>query len=180
MSSAKYTDGQIERALKALVLADGNIKLAQRRLDSDGLHIPERTLREWRTTHSARIAALTEQRHWVAQGLAEDYESIASEITSMAHKMLGEMDKRDDWQDMNIASLGKSLQSLITSGAIATDKAQLLRGLPTAITESRDLSSLLKLLDSPKFKGVVAVNQDLIDSTATEVTEQPAITEESE
>lgn len=176
MPPHRHTEEQIERALRALVLADGNVKLAKRRLEADSLPIPERTLREWRTTHSARIAALSEQRQWVAQGLAEDFEGIASDITSQVQHAMGEIAKREDWDEMNIASLGKYIQSMLLSSAIATDKAQLLRGLPTAITESRDLTALLSILDK-KFKGVVSINQDLIESTATEVTEQKQLTD---
>lgn len=177
MPEHRYTTEQVERALRALVLADSNIKLAKRRLEADGLTIPERTLRDWRTEHAARIAALHEQRDWVTKGQAEDFEGLTSELTTAAQDALGKLAEREDWDDMNIASLGKYVQSLITSAAIATDKGRLLRDQPTVITESRDLASLLKQLQSPKFAGVVSINESLINGSATEIVDQKEIEE---
>ena len=174
----RYTPEQIDRALKALVLADKNVGTAARRLEQDGLPIPERTLRDWRNIHAAQIEVLEETRdRWVQIDSAEDWESFNADALGAAKKMIAELSRREDWESMNVQSLANAIQKVTTAAAIGTDKSRLLRDQPTQITESRDLPALMaaaaRLLpgieQSPLYQAV-------IDSTAEEV-EAPELPE---
>jgi hypothetical protein len=164
-----FTDEQKDKMLKALVLANMQPKLAKRRLERENIVVSHNTLQHYKIQYADRLEVLANQRAWVAEGQAETYEGLTEELTALAQQTAEHVAKRSDWDDMNIASLGKLITSLMTGAAIATDKARILRDMPTIITETRDLAGMLQALD--KYSNVVKVNKDLIE---VEVVEEPA------
>jgi hypothetical protein len=168
-----FSDEQRENILKALVLANMQPKIAKARLEREGMVVAMNTLRQYKSKYAQRLEELGQQREWVAKGQAEDFEEITSELTTLAKMTAQKIAERQDWDEMNIASLGKLITSLMTGAGIATDKARILRDMPTVITESRDISSLLKSLE--RFGNVVNVNPDLITAEVVEETPAPAL-----
>lgn len=140
MAQKGYTDEQREQALRALVLANGNVKLAQERMSGAGLpHVPERTFRDWKNEHAERIEELQDQRPiWVAAGLAEQAEFMAATLGEAELRMVNVINSmpEEKLREMSPNVLAMALKSITTAKAINTDKSQLLRGQPTTITRS--------------------------------------------
>ncbi|MFL5340904.1 MAG: transposase [Gemmataceae bacterium] len=118
MAQRRYTDEEKATALAALAANGGNVDRTARELS-----IPRKTLERW-----ARGGVHPQ----VAQSGQEKRLPLVDVFEDIARRSLGcvtdEKLKNTD------------AQKLVTTAAIATDKAQLLRGQPTRITE--DVSKL--------------------------------------
>ena len=114
-----YTDEQRAEALAALDANGGNVSGT-----ADDLGIPRGTLRRW--DKARENAAPAQLRH-------EKRDDLADRMEALAHTLL------DDVLDSENAAarrIGK-INEVSTAIAIAIDKARLLRGEATNITENR-------------------------------------------
>ena len=116
MSKRQYSDNDKASALAALDANGGNVSGTARQLK-----IPRTTLLEWEATRgiSADVPNIRQEKK---ESLAEKFEQLAEKLVDDLIARVGE---------------GKFVEEA-TAAAIATDKMQLLRGSPTAI--SKDVS----------------------------------------
>lgn len=120
----RYTDAEQADALAALDANAGCIATTSREIG-----IPEQTLRHWRDGDCRPCPPeLVEQRK-SARALA--YDEFADRALAVAMDKVGELDAK----------------AAIIASAVATDKALLLRGEATSITESRDDERVTRLRD---------------------------------
>jgi transposase-like protein len=138
----KYSDSQKANALAVLSANRGNVLRTSRELN-----IPERTLNDWShlaenamnpnskrpvsPDYAIEIAQLREEKE---TDLADEYESVTRLYLNHAKKdkVIAETRGRD----------------AVFSAAIATDKMQLLRNLPTSITETIERQDVAIILQS--------------------------------
>lgn len=129
----KHSPEFIAHALERLAANAGNIKKTAEELsNTSGRHIARSVLTSWRDgtrRRSESVQALVEQQGPVADGSenAKDYERLARTWTDLA-------DMATDAARRRVAET-KSFKELIVGGAVATDKALLLRGKPSSRTE---------------------------------------------
>lgn len=108
-----YTEDQKASALAALQANDGNVKKTAKFLG-----IPEPTLRKWK--NGQHLSTTVVQKYDVKKAdLADLYEQVTRDILASI--------SREDIATAN-------LSARMTGAGIATDKMQLLREKPTAIT----------------------------------------------
>lgn len=166
--STNYTTEEIERGLHALALCSGNTRKAEKLTTDAGSRIPASTLKDWKLHHYPdRYEAIKEaELPAIRQRIAEGFDNIVSLSQSIQEKALTQLsDKIDDLEPQYLA---KTAQSAAVIGGISTDKGLLLRGEPTAITQSKSAAEILTDL-AKKHPGLINVNQDFIDTTAEEV-----------
>ena len=115
-----YTDRQKAEALAALDANDGNLSRTSRQIG-----IPRKTLERWRNGEGTNgdVAQLRHQKKG----------ELAREMTKIAWQLAGDM-------QLPVRRRKATLVQTATAMAIVIDKAQLLRGEPTSITENADLS----------------------------------------
>ena len=120
MSRRQYTDRQKAEALAALDANGGNLTRTSREIG-----VPLSTIRNWRDGMGTNgdVAELRSQKRG----------ELADELTEIAWLLAG------DLQDESKRRRASLVQTA-TSMAIVIDKTQLLRGLPTSITENAEIS----------------------------------------
>lgn len=168
---AKLTDPDTKRAgLIALVASGMSAKLAYDSLQQQGIDIPERTLNDWKTRHSAELDALHDKyAPQLEQGMVRrtrDVALLAFDTAAQAVQL-----ERERIQAGNVKDAAKTAQYLTTTGAIMTDKMLALTGRPSQITEHREPSQIIRSLAA---KGIrVTAATELIEATA-QPTNRPA------
>lgn len=129
----KHSPEFVAYALERLAANAGNVKKTAEELsNTSGRHIARSVLTSWRDgtrRRSDSVQALVEQQGPVADGSenAKDYDRLARKWTDLA-------DMATDAARRRVAET-KSFKELIVGGAVATDKALLLRGRPSSRTE---------------------------------------------
>jgi len=169
--NSRYSTEEIERALMACALVQGNTRRAAQLLKAEGIPIPRSTLKDWITgTHRDRYAVISneESRHLYAR-LADSHEAIAERIVHANEKAVGKIEKKLDDPDVSLGELSNTSRNLSVSAGIHQDKASLIRGRPTEIRNERSLAELLQALKSPRFNGVVEINEALLEGHAVEI-----------
>ena len=116
MGKRQYSDNDKASALAALDANGGNVSATARQLK-----IPRTTLLEWEASRGISVDVPNIRQEKKAS-LAEKFEALAEKLVDDLIARVGE---------------GKFVEEA-TAAAIATDKMQLLRGSPTAI--SKDVS----------------------------------------
>lgn len=132
MSRRVYSD--IERA-KALALFDMCGSLTE---TANKTGIPDSTLSQWIRGQSLnKNPHLPKLRNDIGQSLANNFDEIAFEVASVALRKL-----RSKGADK--IPFGQLMQG----GGVAVDKSQLLKGLPTSITETVERQDMTIILQS--------------------------------
>ncbi|MEM8599296.1 MAG: transposase [Bacteroidota bacterium] len=120
MSRRYYSDAQRAEALAALEANDGNVAATSRQTG-----ISTSTLRGWRDAPDR--AAPTELR-------AEKKAGLADRLEALAHDLIDDLAKPERRRG--------NVKDVATAIGIAVDKARLLRGESTEITETRSVEHI--------------------------------------
>ena len=132
------------------------------------MKVARTTLRKWATSsHVERYEKI--RREVIPQihdRMAQESEDLAGEYAVVERKVLERVE--EELPNLKAGEAAGAARNLATSRAISADKALLLRGRPTEITEHRNPDELLRKLAS---SSVV----DVVDGTATELPPSPAL-----
>jgi hypothetical protein len=166
----KFTEGDVNLALRMLILNGGNVGQTCRQLAEEGITLESAQLRYWRDV--AFIRRHSELRLELARDVGEDIAGRAMERAieyddAQAVYVRAAVEKIDDVDPNrlapNAASLAKGMAENI-------EKAQLLRNKPTEIRETRDTAELLDFL---RKSGVLKADPREpaydVDGNATEI-----------
>lgn len=153
-----FTEAEIDRCLTELAFHQGVAAPASRALkENHGISISPNKLIEWRDdtyvdryerNREALVVRLAEE----AEGLAHEYAAIERQVAARLRDSVDEIDPRD---------LAGTLRNVSTARGISLTNANVLRGRPTSITETRGAEDIMRAL---------AYKLGVVDSTATEVT----------
>jgi len=157
MSRSKYTALEVEQGLHAVALSSGNIPRALKLLAEQDAEIPESTLREWvGKTHAERYSRVCDEvLPRVYGAMAQQSEDAAMRLAEVETQLAERMSEESD--NLKAGEVAGALRNVTVAKAVNVDKASLIRGRPTAITERRDASELLRSLAS-RFSGMVKVD----------------------
>jgi hypothetical protein len=156
-----YTAEQVEAGLQALAIADGNHRLASRLLAEHEQDIPAATLYHWKIDKAADYeqikATILPQ---IREKMAAESEALAVAYAHMERETLERLNARID--ELKPGELAQVATRIATSRGISVDKASVLRGMPTEITEHRNADELLRKL-STQLPGLI------VEGTAEEI-----------
>lgn len=160
---ADYTEADIDRALMEYAFQRGNAAEASRRLAAeDILTVSAATILKWAKDLPDRLenakARLFEQ-------LADDNELVAREYVDIQRLVLKRL--RENVDELEPRDLAAAARNLATGAGISVDKASALKGRPTVITESRDVSQIMEGI----FLRLTGGGQT-VDATATEIPQE--------
>jgi hypothetical protein len=159
----RYTEEEIERGLEALAVCGGSTRRASRELAARGLEIPHPTLQDWKTLHADRYQRMRDEVVPRIHGkLAEESEDLAREYGEVEREAIAIL--RERLPELRPHEGGNALRNLATSRAISIDKASVLRGRPTRITEHRSAD---EILEKWRKLGVIEPNE-VVDGTVEE------------
>ena len=165
-----WTEAEIGTCLLTLAHCHGNAKEAHRRLKAAGINISYQTLTNWRRGPYAR-EYLEQRAHHTTQIDRETADSYR-EVTQLALQgtRLGIENTITQLKAGTIKDTSTAARNLNVISGISTDKALLLEGRPTSITEQRTGTEILRTLEE------LGHAQGFINGTATEETsESPAL-----
>ncbi len=153
---SNYTAPRIEEGLRALAMVSGNCEKASRLTG-----IPPKTLRNWRNDqHTERYAAIqAELQPTILADIAEHSEQLARRAAELEGELIEDLAANKGKLTPN--ETAGALRNVSTAKAINVDKALLLRGRPTSITATADVTELLKGLSS-RFGAVVSTASELM------------------
>ncbi len=160
---SKYDPQTVETALHVLAANQGNSVKASELLALQGTHIGSSTLTRWKNdNHAERYRKIQADRAPLleAQAITTSLELVAlyGTIEQRAAELLNE--KLDDLPPKELAN---TVSKLAVAKGINTDKALLLQGRPTSVTEHRDTTEIMRALQQ--------LNPSLVvESTATDIT----------
>lgn len=162
-----YSEEEIERGLRMLAALNSSTTAEAR------TGIPSSTLRYWRRhKHAARYDRIRqEMMPRIQKEMAEQAEAAALEQGEVAMEILNQL--RTRIADMKPADAASALRNVETAKGINVDKALILRGQPTQITEHRAAPELLDAIARRFPSGVVDGEAEEIGE-AEEATDQPA------
>jgi hypothetical protein len=171
ISKGRYDEATIEHALQALALEAGGLRRTEARLKAEGYTISRDTLKVWREKHAGRYETI--QRDVLPKlrdAIAAHYMAVSADAVDVSAQIAERM--RENIDNIRPADLARTLQATITSAGIATDKANVLQGMPVTITQTTSAEDILKRLAS---QGLA-----VIDGTAEDITDVEALPEPSE
>jgi len=138
----KYSDSQKANALAVLSANRGNVLRASRELG-----IPERTLNDW--SHLAENAMNPNSKRPISPDYAREIahlrEGKAAPLSDLFESAARKYLEHATNDEVVQATRGRDA---VSSAAIATDKMQLLRNLPTSIVETVERQELTVILES--------------------------------
>lgn len=174
-----YTLEQREAGLTALAIWHGNSRQASRTLKEQGLDIPHQTLQDWKRAHAERLAELTEQIvPQVREKLAQQFEVIGMRSAELTLKSLDKYDEKLD--GLEARDLAGAIRNIGTTGAIGVDKASLLRGMPTEIRKTENVSDLVERVQQTEKALRERYPSLFVDSTAEEIPEAEVVEQQPE
>jgi hypothetical protein len=163
----RYSAQEIERALMYIALYDSQAK-AHQALEEHGHKPPCRqTLSDWTRSHAGRLAELErdivpKRRELMARIHERDALQQAEIVQKLNQRLLDNVDR------VPVRDLAGAINRIDTSRAINVDKAALLRGMPTTITQHTSAEDILKRL--------AAQGLAVIEGTAEEIhDDRPAL-----
>ncbi len=142
----RYSDEEIELALTTLVLNCGNVARTVKALAESGFGLPESTLRYWRSDlYADRYRDLDEAEVPRRYGrAAESFEAVVARATAAENRLLDKLEREED--QLPTRDVAGALRNVATTKGINQDKALLLRGRPTEIKATADVTDVLKSL----------------------------------
>lgn len=170
MGATNYSTEDIERALTAVAIESGSATRARRLLEREGKMEripPKATIEGWIVKHTRRYAEIrAEVLPSIRASMAEVHTSLANTLAEIeaeaAEHLKGEIDQMSPKDRINL------VRNFSIASGVHIDKAAILRGEPTAISETRrGLPEIARALAS---KGVV------IQGIAEEITDKPELT----
>ena len=153
----KYTDAEVEQMLFAVVVCNGNIARALEQLEAAGTTVPRRTLFDLKARNPELYERLEEERpQRVKDAQARSLEFLAAGLSEAQAKGLANILSRtdDELSDLSPATIASMLANLAKAQASNIDKARLLRGEATTITEHRDIAGIIRTIRN-RFPGVL-------------------------
>lgn len=140
----KYTDKEIERILRTLVLCEDKPSKAAQQLEVEGFPVPVRTIQELRNTHAERYEWLSNnQRRWVSTELAGQARRTAKGIAGEAERLLRSISRMSDEQldkGMTLNTKSQALAALSRAAGILMDKTKDLEDHAASSEENESLS----------------------------------------
>lgn len=157
----QFTDSEIGKALMELVRHNNNAAAASRALkDEHNLSVGAAKLIEWRdTTYPDRYEQARDTR---AAVLANEAEDLAHAYARAEWLALNKTVESIEEGTVDPRDLGGLVRNLATAKGINLSNANVLRGRPTSITESRGAEDIMRSLFA---------KLNVVDSTAEEVHE---------
>lgn len=158
-----YGEQEIENGLQALAVHAGNARVA-----SEMTGVPERTLRNWRNqSHVERYAEIRREiMPKIRQRLAAMHEDNAAMALEKAREAMAGLDP----DKLSHSEKAKATQQLAVASGVYTDKASILRGLPSAIEEHATAEEIIR-----RFRGVST--EYAIPGTGEEITDAEVVEE---
>lgn len=155
------TDPELDLCLTVLAICGGSGRRAQKELlEHHGIETSNEALYKWK-----RYPRYERIRAELAPKLQEQVAQQCEDAANRAHEVETNLLERLATADIDDKDLAKSLKFVTDSKGTNIDKAALLRGRPTQITEHRDATSLIRKLQA---QGVVTV-----EGTAREPNNNP-------
>ena len=137
--------------------------------DDHGLNISAATLIKWRDDEFPD--RYERARENLAVKLGDEAEELAHEYAQIERQVVAKL--RDNLDVIDARDLPGTLRNLATARGISTTNANVLRGRPTAITETRDASDVMRAIATR-----LGVHQPVVDASAVEVPQElPETTE---
>lgn len=134
----RFTAAEKDAAMIALALQNGNAARASRVLAEDGISVSESTLKNWKGTPAyATICAGVMGP--VRQALAARYEEAAALAIDKTNDAL----EAFTIEGLKPPDVAGAARNLMTTAAVAQDKANVLRDQPTEIREIRSGADIL-------------------------------------
>lgn len=166
--ASKYSAEEIERGLVLLALESGNVTRTRKLLKQEWGKAPDaNTIARWLERYRDHYAEI---RQKVAPELklrmAEVHADLAARLADLENRTIDELEQ--EIADLSPKDKANLLRNAAVSSGIHIDKAQILRGDPSAIVERRELPEIVRALAA---KGVT-----VIEGVATEVpVDQPEL-----
>lgn len=160
---SKWTEPEIEIALRTLAMNSGNLRATERQLAANDFPVPYSTLRRWAgELHATRYQEIKKRVVPELQAIiAERCEELALSATALESQMMRELVGKTD--DMNGRDLSTALRNVSTTKGINVDKARIMRDQPTEIpSEDRSMREIVRGLE--RF-GLVKVHRELLGDT---------------
>jgi hypothetical protein len=171
---SRYTDAETELGLRALAIASGNARKASSLLARQNIEIPRTTLQMWaHELYRERYRQIKRDvMPAIYERIAEHSERIVEDLGDLEDRLVQQM--REQASELSPRDTAGALRNVSVSKAINIDKASLVRGRPTEISATADVTELLK---SPsRFGEIVKVNSEILDldGRATEEPDEPS------
>jgi len=169
-----YDAEAIDRGLLMLAVCAGDAAQAHRRLAAEGVSIPERTLRDWKThSHPQRFVEVQRSYSAELEGViidgARSAALLAARLEHAALERATEQMLDPDYEVRDPATVARN--AAVTKG-INVDQVLKLSGRPTVIAEHRNADDLLDSL--AKKLGLTFEADELVDATVVEAPSGPA------
>jgi hypothetical protein len=163
-----YSPEDVETALSYLAMAAGSSRAAIKRMEEDGHKAPPKaTLDGWRNkVHAARYHEIAREledkrRHQTAERL----DQLQQRELDLLERTLDRYEEALDNDELPAKDVTRSLRDLSLSLGIKTDKSNVLRDRPSAITRSVGGHEEIRLLEELK-RELAAL--EAVDGTAEE------------
>jgi hypothetical protein len=159
----KYTEQEIDRGLFALAMANGNTRRASEILAYQEITVPHTTLDLWkRQTHAERYEQVREEVYpRIAKRMAEQLEDLFQAEVALEAELVEKM--QAEVEGLSPRDVSGALRNVAVTRSLASDKAAILRGQPTAVVAHVTAEEALRKLE--RFPGLV------VDSDAEEIEE---------
>jgi hypothetical protein len=157
-----YTDAEVERALVAIALHDGNTRRAARVLKEQGLPIPRETLRAWPDKHEQLYSQVQAKvLPLVKAQTAEEHMELARYQMQVSRKLTERLDREAN--AVPIRDVSTAQRNLDVGSGIHTQRGAELRGEPQVVEyRNVDVIGNMRRLRE-KHPGL------FVDSTADEI-----------
>jgi hypothetical protein len=161
----RYTDAEITEALTALAF-DGSFQRVSDQLAKEWDRAPsDMTIRRWTQTHADQYALICErEQHATRQLAAARYDNLVRQAQDVAADALAAINVE------KVPDLGGLVRNVATASGIYTDKANVLRGMPTEIVAHIDIDENLDAIQrlSPSLIVETGDTYDIPDSDIIE------------
>jgi hypothetical protein len=166
----QFTDAEITEALTALAF-DGSFQRVSDQLAKQWHRAPSHmTLRRWTQTYAEQYALICErEQHATRQLAAARYDALVRQAQDVAADALQAIDVD------NVTDLGGLVRNVATASGIYTDKANVLRGMPTEIVAHIDIDENLDAIQrlSPSLIVETGDTYDIPHTDIQEITDPP-------
>lgn len=162
-----YTREDIIRCMTTLAFCNGRVRTAKRELERMGVRSPTlATLTAWRERHAEIYEDAVSRLHETVIPELEELNRSQVIFQKQAYDRL-----LDEVDEMELGQLSNAARNAAVGMSIGIEKAQLLKGQPTSVTEVRDPAAILKELNELARQANASAD---VDSTAEELADDDA------